>query len=46
MVASRCEYAAQMLMKGEAGFPGDARGVGIESLKKILDLPLNLHTAR
>jgi len=46
MVASRGEYAAQMLVKAEAGFPGDPGGVGIQSLKKILDLPLNLHTAQ
>lgn len=46
MVASRGEYAAQMLAKAEAGLPGDAGGVGIQSLKKTLDLPLNLHTAR
>ena len=45
MVASRGEYAAQMLAKAEAGFPGDAGGVGIQGLKKILDLPLNLHAA-
>jgi hypothetical protein len=46
MVASRGEYAAQMLVKAEVGFPGDAGRIGIQSLKKILDLPLNLHTAR
>lgn len=46
MIASRGEYAAQMLAKAEAGFPGDAGGVGIQRLKKILDLPLNLHAPR
>jgi hypothetical protein len=46
MVPGRGEHAEQMLVKADAGFPGDAREVGIESLKKILDLPLNLHTAR
>jgi hypothetical protein len=46
MVPSRGEHPAQMLVKAEAGFPGDAGGIGIQSLKKIPDLPLNLHTAR
>lgn len=35
-----------MLVKAEPGFTGDASGVGIQSLKKILDLLLNPHTAR
>lgn len=46
LIASPGEYAAQMLVKAEVGFPGDAGGIGIQSLKKILDLLLNLHTAR
>jgi hypothetical protein len=46
IVASRGEYAAQMLVKAEAGFSGDAGGVGIQSLKKIPDLLLDLHAAR
>jgi hypothetical protein len=35
-----------MLVKTDAGLLRDACGVGIQSLKKIPDLPLNLHTAR
>jgi len=46
IVAIRGEQAAEMLTKADAWVPGDAGGIGIQGLKKILDLLLDLHTAR
>ncbi len=35
-----------MLVKAEPGLLGNVGGIGMQSLKKILDLPLYLRTAR
>jgi hypothetical protein len=41
-VASRCEEAGKVLLEADARFFGDAGGVGIEGLKKIVDFLLDL----
>ena len=38
IVARRAEQAAKMLVKADAGFLGDAGGIGIQGLEKILNL--------
>jgi hypothetical protein len=45
IVASR-EDAAKVLVETDAGFFGDARGVGIDGLEKALDFLLNLLTSQ
>jgi hypothetical protein len=45
-VAGLGEHAAKMLVKADARFAGDPGWVGIQGLAKILDLPLDLCTAR
>jgi len=41
-IASAPEKAAKVLMEGDAGVFGDAGGIGIEGLEKVLDLLLHL----
>lgn len=42
LVASGREEAAKMLLEADAGFLGDAGGIGIEGPQKILDLLTDL----
>src|ERR1700683_123989 len=42
-ILARRENAAEVLLKGDAGFFRDARGIGINRVEKILDFLLNLH---
>ncbi|HTC57227.1 MAG TPA: hypothetical protein VK706_12500 [Candidatus Sulfotelmatobacter sp.] len=42
IVASPVEHAAKMLVEADAGFLGDAGGIGIQGLEKIPDLLLDL----
>jgi hypothetical protein len=45
IVASR-EDAREVLVETDAGFFGDARGVGIDGLEKALDFLLHLFTSQ
>jgi hypothetical protein len=42
MVASPREQAAKMLVEADAGFLGDAGGIGIQCLEEILNILLDL----
>jgi hypothetical protein len=42
IITSPGEHAAKMLVEADAGFLGDAGGIGIQGLEKIPDLLLDL----
>jgi hypothetical protein len=43
---SRSEHATKMLVKADARFLGDAGGIGIQSVKKTLNLLPNLRPSK